>query len=75
MSKADVIKEHIGWLKVVFGTLVVADLSTVAWLGQNFDSTVWYKSAVAMIAALILSYAIYWVNKKAFRKMKQLEKL
>ena len=32
-SKADKLKEEIGWLKVVFALLVTTDISLVAWLG------------------------------------------
>ena len=75
MSKLDTIKEQIGWLKIVFGTLVAADLSVLAWLAQNFETVIWYKSFVALILVMSLGYLIYIVNKNAYRKMKQLEKL
>ena len=75
MSKLDTIKEQIGWLKIVFGTLVAADLSVLAWLAQNFETVIWYKSLVALILVMSLGYLIYIVNKNAYRKMKQLEKL
>ena len=37
MSKADKLKEEIGWLKVVFAILVAIDISLVGWLAQNYD--------------------------------------
>jgi hypothetical protein len=36
MSRADRLKEEIGWLKVVFGIAVALDASLVAWLAQNY---------------------------------------
>ena len=75
MSKLDHIKEQIGWLKVLFAALIAADLSVLAWLTQNFESVVWYKSVAAFILVLALGYFIYKVNKNAYKKMKQLEKL
>ena len=75
MSKLDHIKEQIGWLKVIFGTLVAADLSVLAWLAQNIETAVWYKSLIALLAVLLFSYGAYKVNVNAYRKMKQLEKL
>jgi hypothetical protein len=36
MSKADKLKEEIGWLKVVFALLVATDISLVAWLAQSY---------------------------------------
>ena len=40
MSKTDKLKEEIGWLKVIFGILVATDISLVAWLAQNYSSTI-----------------------------------
>ena len=37
MSKADRIKEALGWLKVVFAALVAVDVALIAWLAQNFQ--------------------------------------
>ena len=75
MSKLDTIKEQIGWLKVLFGTLVAADLSILAWLAQNIDTAVWYRSLIAVVSVFVISYTAYRINRDAFRKMKQLEKL
>ena len=36
MSKADRLKEEIGWLKVAFAIAVALDASLVAWLAQNY---------------------------------------
>ena len=38
MSKADRLKEEIGWLKVVFAILIAIDVSLVGWLAQNYDN-------------------------------------
>ena len=37
MSRADKLKEEIGWLKVVFAVLVAINISLVGWLAQNYD--------------------------------------
>ena len=34
MSKAEKLKEEIGWLKVVFGIFVATDISMTAWPAQ-----------------------------------------
>jgi hypothetical protein len=36
MSRAERIKEEIGWLKLVFGGLIAVDVSLVASLAQNY---------------------------------------
>ncbi len=75
MSKLDVIKEQIGWLKVVFGALVAAALSVLAWLVQNVDVVVWYKTVFVAVALIVLGVFIYKINQKAQRAIKRLEKL
>lgn len=36
MSELDVLKERIAYLKVLFGILVVTEISLVGWLTSNF---------------------------------------
>ena len=38
MSRADAVKEEIGFLKVVFTVLVALDASLVAWVAQKFNT-------------------------------------
>ncbi|MDQ3562809.1 MAG: hypothetical protein M3436_01280 [Pseudomonadota bacterium] len=38
MSRADRLKEEIGWLKVAFGIAVALDASLVAWLAENYHN-------------------------------------
>jgi hypothetical protein len=62
MSKLDDIKAQIGWLKIIFGAMVAAGLSVVAWLLQNFNSVVWYETAFAgvmLIALIVFTYKIH----------------
>jgi hypothetical protein len=72
MSKLDLAKEQIGWLKVLFGIVVAADLSVLGWLAQNVDSA---PSVAAVVAVIVASYIGYRINKNAYRKMKRLEKM
>ncbi len=75
MSKADRIKEEIGWLKVVFGLLVATDISLIAWLAQNFDSADRIQALVGLAAVTAVTAAVVWVNRMAYARIQQLEDL
>ena len=58
MSKADRVKEEIGWLKVVFGILVATDISIIAWLAQNFGSASRIQVLVGLAAVVGVTGAV-----------------
>ena len=73
MSKADRIKEEIGWLKVAFGILVALDASLVAWLAQNYIRASIVIVGAALVAAIVLAGVIVVINRKAYHRIKELE--
>ncbi|MBM3357361.1 MAG: hypothetical protein FJY54_06500 [Betaproteobacteria bacterium] len=73
MPKADRIKEEIGWLKVVFAVCVALDASLVAWLAQNYDTAHPLIVAAGFAAALVLAVVLAYVNRLAYRRLKELE--
>lgn len=75
MSKADKLKEEIGWLKVVFGILVATDISLVAWLAQNYANVSILLLVCCGIAVILVTGAVVWVNRTAYRKIDELEGL
>ncbi len=75
MSKADRLKEEIGWLKVVFGILVATDISLVAWLAQNYAKVSFVLLACCGVAVIAVTGIIVWVNHAAYRKIDELEDL
>jgi 4-hydroxybenzoate polyprenyltransferase len=75
MSKADKLKEEIGWLKVMFGILVATDISLVAWLAQNYSTASVLLLTFCGLAVIIVTGAIVWVNRTAYRKIDELEDL
>jgi uncharacterized membrane protein YGL010W len=75
LSKADRLKEEIGWLKVIFGILVATDISLIAWLAQSY-----VKASVLLLiscgfAVVIITVIVIWVNHTAYRKIDELEDL
>ena len=75
MSKADRLKEEIGWLKVVFGILVATDISLVAWLAQHYADANVVLLICCGLAVLIVTATIIRVNRTAYRKIDELETL
>jgi uncharacterized membrane protein len=73
MSKAERLKEEIGWLKVVFAVSVALDASLVGWLAQNFDTTSRFLFVAGVVAAVVLAVVVAYVNRLAYRRLKELE--
>jgi hypothetical protein len=66
-------KEEIGWLKVVFAIAIALDASLAAWLVQNYDTARPVIVAVGFGAALVLAVIVVYVNRVAYRCLKDLE--
>ena len=75
MSKADKLKEEIGWLKVVFALLVATDISLIAWLAQKYATASLLLSVSCALAVVIVTGAVVWVNHTAYTKIDELENL
>ena len=75
MSQIDRIKEELGWLKVAFGISVALDASLIAWLAQNYETARPVIVFVAAVAALGIGLAVILINRRAFRRMDELEDL
>jgi len=73
MSKAERIKETLGWLKIVFAALVAVDVSLIAWLAQNFRTAEAVTLLLALFAVASTTAGIVAVNHAAFRRLAQLE--
>ena len=74
-SKVEGIKEELGWLKVVFTVLVAIDVSLVAWVAQNYGAANGVLVIVVIVAVAVLTAVIVWVNRLAYRKIRELENL
>ena len=74
MSKTDRIKEEIGWLKVVFAIFIAIDVSLVAWLSQNYESSSRVLIVFGFFGVVFLTVVVIWVNRAAMSRFKELEK-
>ena len=62
MSELDVLKERIAYLRVLFGILVVTEISLVGWLAANFtQATISMQVAgiTAMVALLVTIFVFH----------------
>jgi len=75
MSRIDRIREEIGWLKLVFGVLVAVDVSLLGWLAQNYANANTVLLVVGLVAIVVLTGGIVWVNRAAYRRIEELEEL
>jgi len=75
MAKIDQIKEEIGWLKVIFGILTAIDISLLGWLVQNIENITLLLQITAIIFIIAITIGIIVVNKKAYKKMRELKDL
>lgn len=73
MSKAERLKEEIGWLKVVFAVCVALDASLVAWLAQNYATAEPVLVTTGCIASILLALLVVFVNRRAYCRFKELE--
>ena len=72
MSEIDKIKEEIGWLKIVFGLLIVTDISLAGWLARNiFNIPSLFLSATLLTIALITWWIIV-INRRVYRRLDDL---
>jgi len=75
MSKLDSAREELGWLKLLFAAAVAIDTSLVAWLSQAYNTAIGILLVLAVVAIAVLTAAAIWINRLAYRKIRELENL
>ena len=75
MAKLDSAKEELGWLKVVFAVLAALDASLIAWVSQTYRTAAGFLVAIAIVGVALLTAFVIWVNRLAYRRIRELEKL
>ena len=75
MAKADRIKEKVGWYKVLFGVLVAALFSLLAWLVSNVKTAERWQLIAAMVACAIASVVAVVIHLGAQKQIDLLEDL
>lgn len=75
MSKLDVAREEIAYLKLWIGIMVVTDISLMGWLMGNFKTADQILIVGNLIAIGSISVGIYWLHRRIESRIKQLEGL
>ncbi len=75
MSVADQIKEEVGWLKLIFAALIAIEVSLIGWLAQNYTTVQPLIVVGAFVTVVAIGLGIVWVNRTAFRRIRQLRDL
>ena len=75
MAKLDSAKEEIGWLKVLFAVLAAVDASLVAWLSQTYSTANRILLICAILAAAVITACVVWINRVAYRRIRELGNL
>ena len=75
MSKLDVAKEQIAYLKFWLGVMVVTDISLVGWLVSSAESVPAHKAWSAVVAVIVITLAGFRVHRQIERHIDALEGL
>ena len=72
MSEIDKIKEEIGWLKVVFGLLIVTDISLIGWIARNIFKIHSLVLVTAIIIVALITWIIMVINQRVYKALDDL---
>ena len=72
MAKIDKIREEIGWLKVVFATLIAIDISLSAWLFKNISIYPFMITLITIAGIIFISGLIVVINFFAYVKIQEI---
>ena len=75
MSKVDLIKEKVGWYKVLFGVLVASLFSLLAWLVANLKTAETWQVIVILLACGFASVWAIVIHLGAQKQINLLEDL
>lgn len=75
MSKADKIKEKIGYLKVWLSIFVLTGISLIGWMVTSYETAKNFLIVLDSSAIFVLILAILMTHKTINRKISELEDL
>lgn len=73
MSKLDVAKEKIAYLKVWLGILLVTDISLFGWLISNVDTATTLLLSAAFVVVVGLTVSILLLHRRIERHIESLK--
>ena len=75
MSKLDLAKEQIAYLKLWLGIMVAAGISLTGWLLSNFQSAHWLLILADNLAIVSIGFGGYAIHTRIEVKIASLEEL
>ena len=75
MAKIDEIKEELNYLKVWLGIIVITTISLISWLINNYETSSDIKIFADVIAIVVLTVSIVFIDKNIKLKIKKLKDL
>ena len=75
MSKLDLAKEQIAYLKLWLGIMVAVGISLTGWLLSNFQSAHQLLVLADIAALVVICFGVYVIHKRIESKITQLEEL
>jgi Na+-transporting NADH:ubiquinone oxidoreductase subunit NqrD len=75
MAKIDKVKEDIGFVKILFVTVVTMDVSLFAWLFKNYTSNSIFINIITLILIVLFSIVLLRISKSIKIKINNLEEL
>ena len=75
MSKLDVAREHIAYLKLWLGVVIVTDISLIGWLVANFGFAGWPLIVGDALALVGVSWGCYFLDSRIRSAIANLEEL
>ena len=75
MARIDEIKEELNYLKVWLGIIVITTIGLISWLINNYESSSNMKIIADVIAVIVLTITIVFIDKNIKKKIKALKDL
>jgi len=75
MSKLDLAKEQIAYLKLWLGIMVAVGISLTGWLLSNFQSVDWILVLADIVALLAIGFGGYTIHNRIEAKIAVLKEL
>lgn len=75
MSKLDVAKEAVAYLKLWLGVTIATGISLIGWLLANIGSAGWLRSVAGLLRVVLILIAVGGLHSAIETRIRQLEDL
>ena len=75
MSEIDRLKEHLVYLRLWLGIVVVAEISLIGWLASAFETALFRLVVLAIATVALLGLGIFLLHRQIQRRIDEIGKL